>query len=115
MAGANPDRTHQLLDRSLHRRRFNDDDISTNQSAAAATTLGGQEVKPSDNAHISREHADALLLAYKHLGGQSLLDGDRTNMLTEAARCYEKLGDGRAISDCRFMLSAMAKDDQRTM
>lgn len=119
MSGANPALTHQLLDQSLHRRRFNDlNSAPSSPSSGRGSSVGG--ANQSSAPYVGgRDHADALCMAYLHLEGQSLLDGGaaniRTNMLTNAAKCYEKLGDVSAMTDCRSLLSTIARDDQRAM
>jgi hypothetical protein len=50
-----------------------------------------------------REHATALMLACRHLPSQ-VLSGQRSFMLAEAAKTYEKLGDRKSLQDCRNMM-----------
>ncbi|XP_070553769.1 sterol regulatory element-binding protein 1-like isoform X2 [Ptychodera flava] len=94
MAGANPARTQQLLDRSLRRRCVNYQ--SKNGNEESSTVLG------------EREHATALVMACKHLPDALLSSpGCKESMLTEAAKSLEKLGDKRALLDCQKMISKL--------
>jgi len=95
MAGANPARTQKLLDRSL-RRRVN---ANNNKNGTDESNLVLGE----------REHATALLMACKHLPEDLLsTPGCKENMLTEAARSLEKLGDKRALQDCQQMILGLS-------
>ncbi len=52
-----------------------------------------------------RERATALLLACCHLPPPVLsAPGQRANMLAEAAKTYEKLGDKKSLQNCRNMM-----------
>ena len=52
-----------------------------------------------------RVHATALMMACKHLPAPMLAaPGQRANMLAEAAKTYEKLGDRKGLQDCRNMM-----------
>lgn len=52
-----------------------------------------------------REHATALMLACRHLPSQVLsAPGQRSSMLAEAAKAYERLGDRKSLQDCRNMM-----------
>lgn len=52
-----------------------------------------------------REHATALVMACRHLPQQLLSSpGQRTAMLTEAAKKYERLGDKKGLLDCRTLM-----------
>ena len=52
-----------------------------------------------------RERATALLLACCHLPAPVLsAPGQRANMLAEAAKTYEKLGDKKSLQNCRNMM-----------
>ena len=88
MAGANPARTQQLLDRSIRRRG--------NQKS-------GEEV--SDTDIPEREQATALLMAGRHLPEPMMQNsGERADMIKEASRMYEALGDKKSVQVCRKTL-----------
>lgn len=103
MAGASPARTQQLLGRSVRRRC-----IQTPKDHEKASFDGDSEVG-------EREHATALLLACKHLPAPVLASpGQRANMLAEAARTLEKLGDRKALQDCRNMIMKFGQNAPAT-
>ncbi|XP_033098326.1 sterol regulatory element-binding protein 1-like isoform X2 [Anneissia japonica] len=97
MAGANPKRTQQLLDRSLRRRVVS----STN----SAIKDNDDNLKVSD-----RDHGSALMMACKHLPTQLLSSpGQRERMLTEAVQSFERVGDRRSLQDCQQMLISLER------
>ena len=52
-----------------------------------------------------RERATALVLACRHLPEPILsAPGQRANMLAEAAKTYERLGDKKSLQNCRNMM-----------
>jgi len=93
MAGASPARTQQLLSRSLRRR-------NTNVKEEEKEYEDDGEPETGD-----REYATALLLACKHLPNPVLSSpGQRASMVAEAAKTYQKLGDRKALQNCRNMM-----------
>ncbi|XP_076446887.1 sterol regulatory element-binding protein 1-like [Babylonia areolata] len=91
MAGANPARTQQLLDRNIRRR--------------ALKPCPGDW---SDGEVPEREQATALLLAGRHLP-QTLMHSseERAGLIKEASRMYEALGDKKSVKACRKALLEM--------
>ncbi|KAL8615034.1 hypothetical protein ACOMHN_057938 [Nucella lapillus] len=89
MAGANPARTQQLLDRNIRRRAL---------KPCPAGDLSDSDVP-------EREQATALLLAGRHLP-QSLVHSceERAGLIKEASRMYEALGDKKSVQACRKAL-----------
>ncbi|KAM9393435.1 LOW QUALITY PROTEIN: sterol regulatory element-binding protein 2 [Pholidichthys leucotaenia] len=86
MAGASPTRTHQLLEHNLRRR--------THSSYAAGECILGE-----------RERAHAILLACRHLPMPLLTPpGHRAQLLAEAKRTLERVGDRRSLQDCQQIL-----------
>ena len=51
-----------------------------------------------------REHATALVMACRHLPSQLTSADQRATMLADAAKSYEKLGDKKALQDCRNLM-----------
>ena len=52
-----------------------------------------------------RERATALMLACRHLPEPILsAPGQRANMLAEAAKTFERLGDKKSLQNCRNMM-----------
>jgi len=106
MAGASPTRTQQLLHTAAtlrHRHHshqhqhaeYEDGDDSDEHSES-----GG-----SNGSVGEREYATALVLACRHLPSQLLSSpGQRSSMLSQAAQTYERLGDRKALQDCRNMM-----------
>ncbi|XP_052279884.1 sterol regulatory element-binding protein 1-like isoform X2 [Dreissena polymorpha] len=95
MAGANPARTQQLLDRSIIRRRISqeDKDVSSDDCEGDCP---------------DREQAAALLLAGRHLPEPLMAcPGDRATLISEASRLYEALGDRKSVQTCRKSLGLL--------
>jgi len=94
MAGASPGKTQQLLDRS------------------AVTKAGRRGLvcgKERDVYSGEREHAIALVMACRHLPTQLLTSpGERSGMLTQAARMLDKLGDKRRLEECNTLMKKMS-------
>ncbi len=59
---------------------------------------------PLESSGGEREHARALLLACRHLPGQLASPGQRSSMLSEASKMFEKLGDKKSHQECRNLL-----------
>nr|QGX48188.1 SREBP [Sinonovacula constricta] len=100
MAGANPAKTQQLLDRSIIRRRISreDKDLST---------------EDSDSEVPDREQATALLMAGRHLPESVMADpGARVALISEASRLYEVLGDKKSVQSCRRTLMLLEESCQ---
>lgn len=97
MAGAAPDRTQQLLDRTLRYRQHK-----------SSVICGGKDRKTSRDAGGEREHATALYMACRHLPTPLLSSpGERAGMLVEAARTLERIGDKKRLQDCYTLMKAM--------
>jgi len=96
MACAAPDRTQQLLDRTLRYRQ--------NKSSVICGSKGKNTIHdPGD-----REHATALYMACRHLPTPLLSSpGERAGMLVEAARTLERIGDKKRLQDCYTLMKAM--------
>ncbi|GFQ68606.1 sterol regulatory element-binding protein 1 [Trichonephila clavata] len=95
MAGANPVKTQQMLDRSLRRR---------NRFASVICTKGNN----GENGHPSeRDQAEALMLACKHLP-ESIICNPREKefMLAEAASILQRLSDKSKLEKCHKMMIA---------
>ncbi|XP_054723748.1 sterol regulatory element-binding protein 1-like [Uloborus diversus] len=95
MAGANPIRTQQMVDRSIRRR---------NKSSSIICTKGAN----GEGHHSSeRDQADALMLACKHLP-DSVISNPREKecMLAEAASILQKLSDKSKLEKCHKMMIA---------
>ncbi|GAB6033075.1 Sterol regulatory element-binding protein 1 [Chamberlinius hualienensis] len=94
MSGASPALTQRLLERTLRRANNNVGIICSKDSVGS----------PNNG---EREHASALMMSCRYLP-QSLLSspGERTGMLHEAARLFEKLGDKKQLQDCQMLLMA---------
>ncbi|PRD28630.1 UNVERIFIED_CONTAM: Srebf1 [Trichonephila clavipes] len=93
MAGANPVKTQQMLDRSLRRR---------NRFASVICTKGNN----GENGHPSeRDQAEALMLACKHLP-ESIICNPREKefMLAEAASILQRLSDKSKLEKCHKMM-----------
>lgn len=95
MAGAAPAKTQQLLDRSCSR------DMKRSKGLVCGKDKGlycGE-----------REHAEALVLACKHLpAGLLATPGERAGMLTEAARMLERLGDRRKLAEVNRLIKQIS-------
>ncbi|KAL3879146.1 hypothetical protein ACJMK2_031456 [Sinanodonta woodiana] len=101
MAGANPGRTQQLLDRSIIRRRISREerDITTS----------------FDNEVPDREQATAFLLAGRYLPEPLMVNpGDRAILIAEASRMYEVIGDKKSVQSCRKTLLELEGKNQNT-
>lgn len=103
MAGANPTRTHELLERSTLRQRITSQKqpqfISTRQEDM------GEEETDQDCMTGERERAAALVMACRHLPTPFLsAPGQRKGMLIEAASSLERIGDKRSLQDCQSLL-----------
>jgi sterol regulatory element-binding transcription factor 1 len=97
MAGAAPDRTQQLLDRTLRYRQHK-----------SSVICGSKDKKTSRDAGGEREHATALYMACRHLPSPLLSSpGERAGMLVEAARTLERIGDKKRLQDCYSLMKTM--------
>jgi len=93
MAGANPARTQQLLDRSIRRR------------PQRQFSSGGES---SDSEVPEREQATALLMAGRHMPDTMMHSSEeRVELIKEASRMYEILGDKKSVQACRKTLLDM--------
>ncbi|XP_076467423.1 sterol regulatory element-binding protein 1-like [Babylonia areolata] len=91
MAGANPARTQQLLDRSI-RRRVKRSNSTTGESS-------------SDSEVADREQASALLMAGRHLPDPMLKGSqERADLVHKASHMYDLLGDQRSVQACHKVL-----------
>lgn len=96
MAGAAPDRTQQLLDRTLRYRQNKQSVICGSKGKNAFLDAG------------EREHATALYMACRHLPAPLLSSpGERAGMLIEAARTLERIGDKKRLQDCYTLMKAI--------
>ncbi|KAI9555116.1 hypothetical protein GHT06_017631 [Daphnia sinensis] len=96
MAGAAPDRTQQLLDRTLRYRQNKQSVICGSKGKNAFLDAG------------EREHATALYMACRHLPAPLLSSpGERAGMLIEAARTLERIGDKKRLQDCYSLMKAI--------
>jgi len=96
MAGASPGKTQQLLDRSAM--------TKTNKRGL----MCGKEREVYNG---EREHAIALVMACRHLPTQLLASpGERSGMLTQAARMLDKLGDKRRLEECNSLLKKISSN-----
>ncbi|GIY26983.1 hypothetical protein CDAR_380881 [Caerostris darwini] len=95
MAGANPVKTQQMLDRSLRRR---------NRFASVICTKGNN----GENGHPSeRDQAEALMLACKHLPESIVCHPrEKESMLAEAASILQRLSDKTKLEKCHKMMVA---------
>ncbi|KAI8798918.1 sterol regulatory element-binding protein 1-like [Biomphalaria glabrata] len=95
MAGASPGRTQQLLDRSIrHRNKPNITHPEKDDSDS-----------PNEDECIERERAAALLMAGRHLPSNVMGGvGERINLIKEASRLYEIIGDKKSVQLCRKVL-----------
>ncbi|XP_059150528.1 sterol regulatory element-binding protein 1-like [Physella acuta] len=106
MAGASPGRTQQLLDRSIRQR-------------AKVCLLPGEKVTEDIESgpaeYPERERATALLMAGRHLPS-SMTGGisERINLIKEASRLYESLGDKKSVQLCRKVLLEVNELKQNT-
>ncbi|KAK6173452.1 hypothetical protein SNE40_016898 [Patella caerulea] len=98
MAGASPARTQQLLDCSIRRR----------------VKLPVEESSSDAESDIpEREQATALLMAGRHLPEELVSSmSDRVNLINEAQRMYEVLGDKKSVQTCRKTLIDMKENVQ---
>eukprot|EP00090_Calanus_glacialis_P000420 TRINITY_DN10251_c0_g1_i4.p1 TRINITY_DN10251_c0_g1~~TRINITY_DN10251_c0_g1_i4.p1 ORF type:complete len:100 (-),score=36.04 TRINITY_DN10251_c0_g1_i4:87-386(-) len=94
MAGASPGKTQLLLDRS----------------AATKTNRRGLMCGKEREVYSGeREHAMALVMACRHLPTQLMASpGERSGMLTQAARILDKLGDKRRMDECNTMMKTLS-------
>jgi len=96
MAGANPGKTQHLLDRSAVAR--------TNKRGI----MCGKEREVYSG---EREQAMALLMACRHLPTQLLASpGERSGMLTQAARMLDKVGDKRRLEECNTIMKTISSN-----
>jgi len=96
MAGASPGKTQQLLDRSAM--------TKTNKRGL----MCGKEREIYSG---EREHAIALVMACRHLPTQLLASpGERSGMLTQAARMLDKLGDKRRLDECNILMKKLSSN-----
>ncbi|XP_064481949.1 sterol regulatory element-binding protein 1-like isoform X2 [Ornithodoros turicata] len=94
LSGANPIRTQLVLDRCLRRR------LSTYPSVIC--TKGNQD-------SASREEAEALLLACRHLPQAAMTSREqREGMLADAAHIWGLLGHKRGVMQCQRLMATLA-------
>jgi len=94
MAGASPGKTQQMLDRSTVAR--------TNKRGI----MCGKEREVYSG---EREQAMALLMACRHLPSQLLASpGERSGMLTQAARMLDKVGDKRRLEEVNTIMKTIS-------
>jgi len=107
MAGANPIRTLQLLNRSMRRRR------SRRVNSINRNDGDGQQQQQGNKTYAG-EHdcAYATMLACKHLPAAILsLPGQRSGMIGQACRTMEKMGDKIAVNICMRMLKKLGYEN----
>jgi len=96
MAGASPGKTQLLLDRSA----------LTKPNRRGLMCGKEREVYSGE-----REQAMALVMACRHLPTQLLASpGERSGMLTQAARMLDKLGDKRRLEECNTMMKTLSSN-----
>ena len=102
MAGASPNRTQQLLDKS-----------SSSQSVRTRSLVcRGQEREIYSG---EREQAVAMMMACRHLPPQLLSSpAERAGMLTEAAGMLDRLGDVNKLEECRRLMAKLASNCSST-
>jgi len=97
MAGAPPAKTQQLLERSCGR-----------ASPGGAGLVCGKERALYSG---EREHAEALVLACKHLPTELLATpGERAGMLTQAAAMLEGLGDKKRLAEVNVLIKQLTSN-----
>ena len=97
MAGASPNRTQQLLDKTSS--------SQTMRSRSLVCRAGGERELYSGE----REHALALVLACRHLPAQLLASpAERAGMLTEAASMLDRLGDKKMVAECNNLMAKLS-------
>lgn len=95
IAGASPNLTQQLLDRSVRQRFASRSSIICGNRP---TTVGNDSIK-----------ATALYLACKHLPAPCLSSpGERVGMLFCAAKTLEKIGDKRRLNECYKLMKTIS-------
>jgi len=96
MARASPGKTQQILDRSAVAR--------TNKRGI----MCGKEREVYSG---EREQAMALLMACRHLPSQLLASpGERSGMLTQAARMLDKVGDKRRLEEVNTIMKTISSN-----
>ncbi|KAG8194771.1 hypothetical protein JTE90_017213 [Oedothorax gibbosus] len=96
MAGANPVKTQQMLDRSLRRR-------SKAMSVICTKGKNGEGQHPSE-----RDQAEALMLACKHFPDSVIANQrEKECMLSEAASILQRLSDKTKLEKCHKMMVAV--------
>lgn len=96
MAGASPNMTQQLLDRSIRQRN----------SGRSSIICGKDRNTPVGN---DATKAKALYLACKHLPTACLSSpGERAGMLVCAAKTLEKIGDKRRLNECYKLMKTIS-------
>jgi len=97
MAGAPPAKTQQLLERSCGR-----------ASHGGPGLVCGKERSLYSG---EREHAEALVLACKHLPTELLATpGERAGMLTQAAAMLEGLGDKKRLAEVNVLIKQVTSN-----
>jgi len=97
MAGAPPAKTQQLLERSCGRASH----------GGAGLVCGKERALYSGE----REHAEALVLACKHLPTELLATpGERAGMLTQAAAMLEGLGDKKRLAEVNALIKQVTSN-----
>nr|APH81347.1 SREBP [Paracyclopina nana] len=94
MAGAAPNKTRLLLDRSLI------------QKSSSRGLICGKDDKMVMSGE--REHAIALYMACRYLPSQLLCSpGEKAGMLAEAAKTLKKIGDQRGLDECHHLMKTL--------
>jgi len=97
MAGAPPAKTQQLLERSCGRASHGGPGLVCGKERAL---YSGE-----------REHAEALVLACKHLPTELLATpGERAGMLTQAAAMLEGLGDKKRLAEVNALIKQVTSN-----
>ncbi len=114
MAGAAPNKTQQLLDRSLIQKASARGLICGKGINLEHQTLHGSvsnlDFFADDRVILTgeREHAIALYMACRHLPSQLLSSpGERAGMLTEAAKTLKKIGDQKSLEACNSLMKTL--------
>lgn len=113
MAGAAPNKTRQLLDRSLIQKSSSRGLIcgKGNHFQVLNCFLDFTTSFLLDDRMVltgEREHAIALYMACRHLPSQLLCSpGEKAGMLAEAAKTLKKIGDQRSLDECNNLMKTL--------
>lgn len=105
MAGANPARTQQLLNRSILRRR--------SKALASRCNNGDLSDDCTEDYRLERETAVAMYMAGRHLPPE-VTGRERRNLVQEASRIFEARGEKKSVSQCRQTLRDMDQESCST-